>query len=45
MNKVYWCPKCGKMYMSRKWFLKHVNSKICAIKRKEDRDNDKVLWQ
>lgn len=29
--KLYWCPRCGRMFTYRAAWEKHVNSKKCKI--------------
>ena len=30
--KSYWCPRCGRMFVYKTAFNKHINSKKCEIK-------------
>ena len=40
MNKSYWCPRCGKMFMYKKSFQKHLDSKKCTIE--EDKNEKRI---
>lgn len=40
-RKSYWCPKCGRMFMGKSAFQKHVDSKKCKLNQEKDKNENK----
>ena len=40
-RKSYWCSKCGRMFLGKSAFKKHIDSKKCKINRELDKKKTK----